>query len=330
MKQIQFITLITWSLLIVSACEKVIEIEIEEVTPMIVMNAAFTPDSLVSVHLSRTRHILDDSPIQAITIATVEIYEGGLLKETLSYGAEQDYRSRALRPSHGVEYTVKASAESFNDVEASCLIPSPVAIISVDTATVTGDWDERWVTFYLKFRDDPGEDNYYRLRLFERSAWIEYQLEEVYDTLYTDPEKDTVVMGWTIDTVEVRYPFFAPYYFDSEELIIEEWLWDDGVIFSDAFIKGEEYSFQGQMFPVYRGQDTATIYFHFESLSEDYFNYLNTKEKHYHARDYFSVPVTIHNNIADGLGVLGGYSQDVDSILMAPLAWDDPFHNYED
>ena len=330
MKQIQIITLIAWSVIIVSSCEKVIDIEIEEVTPMIVMNAAFTPDSLVSVHLSRTRHILDNTPITDITNGTVEIYEGALLKETLSYGVEQDYRSRTFRPSYGVEYTVKARAESFNDAEASCLIPQPVAISSVDTATATGLWDEQWVTFNLTFRDDPDEENFYRLRLFQRSAWIEYQLEEVYDTLYMDPEKDTVVMGWTIDTVEIRHPFFEPYYVISEDLIVEEQN-EGGIIFSDAYIKGEEYSFHGQTFPVYYGQDTATIYFYFESLSEDYFNYLKTSEKHYMARDNpFSVPVTIHNNIAGGLGVLGGYSQDVDSIIMAPLAWDDPFLNYED
>jgi hypothetical protein len=86
----------------------------------------------------------------------------------------------------------------------------------------------------------------------------------------------------------------------------------DGVLFSDNLIDGGRYSFRG-MIPEYMlaSADSTQLEIRLQSISEEYFRYLKSRQQHYIARDEpLSVPVIVYSNVQNGAGFLGGYSTD--------------------
>ncbi len=313
---------------LISACEKNVDIDIEEIDPMIVLNGVLKADSTVEIYLSRTRHILDNRDITNISDASVEISDDAGNNALLKYGSDKLYETVNMQVIPGRSYTVTAAAPGFNDVSATCVIPDPVPFQRFDTAGTVNEWGDKMMEFDLVFNDPPGENNYYRLSFDARIA-VKYQdIVEVYDTLYYDPVKDTAVMGYRVDTIEYVIPQVQGVWFESEDLAIEQWDYNsNAVIFTDKLFDGKEYSFHGTFYTyfLYGAGDTSTVFINFESIDEDYYLYLDSREKHYYAKnDPFAVPVVVHSNVENGVGILGGVSVWRDSIHMAPL-----YNNWE-
>lgn len=63
------------SLIFSIACEKTIDIDIEDSKPKIVLNAEINPDSTIKVHISRSRHILDIANLSTLNDAEVKLFE---------------------------------------------------------------------------------------------------------------------------------------------------------------------------------------------------------------------------------------------------------------
>lgn len=311
--------LILW---LTGGCEKNIDIDIDEIDPMIVLNATIAPDSVIEVTLSRTRHILDNAELSMLTTGTVEISDDRGHSATLVKGEDSRYRTTAFLPEEGATYTVKASAEGYYDVESSCTIPASIAIDRIDTTAVYSDYGGKQYNFEIHFTDPAGEKNYYALSMKALVYNEELRYEERWDTLYIDPEKDTVVVGWTIDTIRIMHPYYEMVYLQSEDLVIEEYSSaDNGFVFSDKLFDGKSYTFKGsfQDYMLSYSADTATLYISLKSLDENYYRYLYSLQKHYYAKDdFFATPVVVYTNVTDGLGIFGSYSVDTDSMKFAP------------
>jgi hypothetical protein len=320
------ITLIA-GMLFASACEKNVEIDIDETDPMIVLNSVLKADSSVVVFLSRTRHVLDNKDITPISGAEVILQDENGNKVTLDYSGNGSYTTDEIAVLPGTEYTVSASAKGFNPVTASCMVPRPVEIMRMDTSSLYTEWGDREITMDLIFSDPPDEVNYYTISATARVAVLYREIRERFDTLYETP--DTVVTGFVLDTIDTYVNRYEPVYIESEDLAVEEYDFDGGVIFSDKIFNGKQYSFNMKLYTwsFYEAADTSAIYINLQAIDENYFRYIDTREKHYYAReDPFAVPVVVHNNIENGVGILGGMTISADSISIPPSPY--PMEHY--
>lgn len=306
-------------LLLASACEKNVEIDIDETAPMMVLNSVLKADSTAVVFLSRTRHVLDNKNITAISGAEVILEDELGNSVTLDYTGNGLYASDALNVEPGKAYTVSASAEGFNPVSATCLVPRTVHITRMDTSSVYTEWGEQQITMDLIFTDPPEEANYYTISATARVAMLNRQIVERLDTLYETP--DTLITGYVLDTIDTYVNRFEPVYIESEDLAVEEYDFNGGVIFSDKLFNGKQYSFNMKMYAwaFWDAADTSAIYINLQAIDENYFRYIDTREKHYYAReDPFAVPVVVHSNIDNGIGILGGMTVSSDSLTILP------------
>lgn len=324
-KKTRYILLVALLAVLHSACEKNIDIDIDEIETMIVLNGILTEGEHVNLYLSRTRHILDNMQITTLQNATVVITGEDGIADTLSYGSDQLYRTSRMTIEPGKEYTVSASATGYNAITATSMIPEPVPMVRLDTSSSVDEWGEQMFDFTVVF-DDPAEvPNYYMLtvRSYYEIARIDFNY--IRDTLYVDPEKDTVVIGYRRDSVEYIDVFNESVWFESENLAIEnEDSYRSRIIFSDKLFDGKRYSITGRFYTWFLQQatDSARIYFSFQAIDEHYYKYIDSRADHYYAKnDPFAVPVIVHNNIENGVGILGGMSVDTDSIVLPPRSY---------
>jgi hypothetical protein len=304
------------------SCEKNVDIDIEDLDPMIVLNGLLEADSTVEIFVSRTRHILDNKELGILSDAEVSIIDPEGTSQSLSISGGRTYSSSALIIEQGSRYRVTVEAQGFEPVEATVTVPVSIPIDQIDTASSVNEWGEQKVNFEISFTDPPGEENYYMLSLQAKVPVAYFDIIERLDTLYVDEVKDTVIMGIVYDTIEYTVPRYENLWIESEDLAIEQWdYFNNQLIFTDKLFDGKKYSFNGSYYTwfLWDAGDSATIYYQLHSVDEHYFKYVNTREDHYYAKDDpFAVPVVVHNNIENGVGILGASSASVDSMKVAP------------
>jgi len=313
------------------ACEKVIDIDIDEISPMIVLNSVITPDSTIEVSLSRTRHILDDAALNTLKGATVTISDTLGNSEVLIIGEDEIYRTTALNPQSGMKYTVRATVPDYYDVEATTTVPDIIPIAAIDTfTTISGDyWSNEFNVSFL-FDDPPGVANYYMVSVVARMVHDNSYVEFLYDTVYVDPHDGYVVMGYVPDTIYSDWVEYSNVYGNVSDLLVEGFSpGDHGMFFSDKLFDGKSFRMNFSIPDYYfnNSSDTAALYIRFKSLDEHFYRYIKKLEMHYYAQDDFlATPVQMYSNISDGLGIFGSYAQEERIYKFAPVYY--PYYYY--
>ncbi|PID91309.1 MAG: hypothetical protein CSA96_09080 [Bacteroidetes bacterium] len=322
MKRIVLYSIGLLALLLNTSCESVLFIELDEADKLIVLNGAISADSLVAVQVSRTRHILDNAPVLPLGGARVKLYENGELAEELSYSDNAYFRSVAFRPSKGRSYSIEVEQPGYASVSAACRIPPAVAIEKIDTFSIREENDDSYyygpgyedkLVFDISFNDPAGEENYYLLRVQADRSYRNWR-----DT--TVQYIDSLLNGtdWVYFVNDSTYPIFDIYRqigfprIESDE-IVSEGRTSEGILFSDQLIDGKNYSFRGAVrHAEISAADSAVVSICLHSISEDYYRYLKTRQKHYEAKEnYLAVPVIVYSNVNQGTGFFGGQSVDV-------------------
>ena len=311
-------------LMLSNSCESVLFIELEEADKLIVVNGALTNDSTVAIQVSRTRHILDNANVVPLDKAVVRLYQGSSIIEQLSYTGNGYYVSENFTPDIGKEYIVEVENTGYPTVTARSMIPDPVKIISIDTMSITQEfegpyyWDsnETLLQFDLTISDPPGVENYYLLNMEadrSRTEWRDTTVVIIDSLYYGDkwnyyPRDSTYTVGDIIRYT--AHPFII-----TEDIIVEAST-SNGILFSDQLIDGKSYSFRGQIvYNSLESADSAVVDFMLHSISESYYKYLKSRQKHYESKDdYLAVPVIVYSNVESGTGFFGGYSSDVYTI----------------
>jgi hypothetical protein len=281
-------------MIVFTSCEKTIDINVESKATKLVVNSliSISPDSVVAVNVSKSLSILDNDNIVYINDATVNLYENGVFLQTLSFDNNGNYYAYQVTPDFGKNYSLKVSAPGYKDAYAENNIPMPIQIISVDTMTVSGEWNDM-LQCKIKFYDNPDERNYYFFNV--RS------LNEKYDPDST--------INYSLSNI----------YFDSTDPIVEETLKNNfGILFSDEMINGQTYSLSVLLNKYdFTGNDTIMVYFNLNSITYDFYLYAKSYANHVSAQgDPFAEPVQVYNNITGGYGVFAGFSSSVDSVAI--------------
>ena len=154
--------LFTALLIITSSCTKVIDVDLNEANPNIVIEANFTAeDSIVRVHLSLTSNYFDASSSTTVNSATVTITDELGSAQTLSSTGNGDYILANYIPSYNTTYTMDVSLDGVT-YTASSLLPSPVQLQDITFEYVPGffNFSAGYISF-LNFDDPADTTNYY-------------------------------------------------------------------------------------------------------------------------------------------------------------------------
>lgn len=308
---------IIFSLLIFGyACEKVIEIDIEDAKIKIVANSIIEPDSIVRVNVTRSRHILDNASIIPLNDAEVKLFENDILVGTLVYTSRGNFEIDYY-PQIGNEYRIELTHPDFDDVSANTIIPQRVTINDIDTLKTFNEDGYEVYNFYVNFTDPENQENYYYLSMYNKfmaEIWDENLI--TYDTLYVGP--DTTI----VDITQGGYRYseiIERLYFDSDDLIFEEYHpGGNGRIFSDEIIDGNSYTLKASVNHWSFYSDSNNVIIELHTINKDLYRYLTSYSRHnYSSGDPFAEPINVFTNISNGIGIFGGSSVDKDSITIS-------------
>ena len=305
MKKLLVILLI---MIAVSACEKIIDIDLPERELHIVINGMINRDSLISVQVSKSKGILDNSAISYLPGAVVKLYGNDEFIENLKYTENGIFISK-IQPYDEIRYTIDAEYPDLVSVAASTQIPAHPFIVSIDTFTEISIPDNDYgmgeidTHYKIKIRDDDNSKNFYFLALSHVIA------DEGFDD---DPY------------VGEEYEFFTDY--DSDDIIFQSgnegfsFYNIDGRVFSDEYFNGTEYTIDISVedyYDEYTGMNIySKDYIYLFSISKEFYLYVISYNMNNMSIDNpFAQPVQVYSNVENGLGIFGGYNIVVDSVV---------------
>lgn len=289
-----------------TACELIIQPNLPEHTPRLVIKAFFTPDGGWAASVSRSVGILDPSPEpeRLVTGASVELLSESRVIDRLSFfDRERVYMSEKPLQA-GMSYSLRVSAPGFETVQATDRAPPPVPTsiesFRVETSDpVPGETSdppsgEPGVSTVMEFRinlqiqDPPGEENRYQIRVIA-PGWPGPR------DLYFSTRDPSIVSDNRIEdpVTEVVEPFTG-----SEPF------------FSDALFDGESHEIEiSSVSLVVEPNQERVIWLQVRHISEAYYRHLKSALLHDATDDNpFAEPVNVYSNVENGYGIFAGYS----------------------
>ncbi|MBN4051468.1 DUF4249 domain-containing protein [bacterium AH-315-M05] len=270
--------LIALTLVIIIGCEIVVDIDMPPYSPQIVANCFFNPDSIWSAHISNSLASLDNGNIKDIESAVVLVFENNIAIDTLQHTSFGTYRSLGnKKPSAGKSYSLTVSADGYEAIYASDIIPQAVQITSASIQDSAGTDENNNIIaeVSINFNDPTGQENFYEL--------------ELYQNYITDNNK---------------------IWFTSLDPSIEQDFNGESALFNDVLFNGKSYQLKIN-FDSYYAQGSSKIIVYLKSVSKPYYLYNKTVILHQQNQNNpFAEPVQVYNNIENGLGIFAGFSVD--------------------
>lgn len=279
-------------------CEVVVDVDMPIKPASITVNSVINPDSLVEAYLFTSQHVLSDEQFQPLEGATVSLFEGGEFLETLAEvkgrGGFTFYRGQTA-PTPGNSYRLEVSKNEFEAVQAETVLPFCNATLSELSyrESVRDEFSQGEYTFTVTVNDQPGS-NYYQVGLYAPYFIFEHD-QETGENVITD----------TI--------YFQQYLQSEDPIFSDVGYHEQGLTFSDALFEGKsvKISFNTYLPYYYDVQVTEMeVILTLKEISEPLFNYQTTAALQNNLEgNPFAEPVPVYNNIENGYGVFGGYSQ---------------------
>ncbi|MEA3443516.1 MAG: DUF4249 domain-containing protein [Bacteroidota bacterium] len=271
-------TLLLITVFVFSSCEKFINVDLPEREKKLVVISGFQPEETWSVFVSHSKNSFDNQDYDKINNAEVIIsHTDGTNPDTLFYSGKNYVSTN--KPVADVNYKIRVNASGFTSANSENKIPGAANIISIDT--ISGFHNgEISVDYNLKFKDVPGEENYYIVQLFKNDNNWNYKSE-------------------------------YPLYIQSDDPNIEKHgddYGDEFILLNDQNFDGEEYLFKFYV-PGYQFSEGANLVkVKLISCSEEYYRFQKTLRQSWYTNDNpFSQPIQIFTNIEKGIGIFGGY-----------------------
>lgn len=155
-------------LLLISGCEKVIEINLNEVNPEIVIEASLTNQSgSAKVEISKTADYFGAFEKMMISDASVVLSDDKGASYKLEETEAGIFTNEKIIPQTGSTYTLSVEVEG-EIYEATSTLNPAVEIQSLSFFFEEGEsiFDEGYYLM-LHIKDPPGENNYYRVNIYK-------------------------------------------------------------------------------------------------------------------------------------------------------------------
>lgn len=276
-------------IILISSCEKTLDINLDYENPKLVLIGYFNPDEPFAIDLSESKLIIEEIKKDIVADALVEVYSNNKFIEKLIYDKNSGRYIGSQYPVTYQLYTVKISHPNYKNIKASCFIPKPVSFIIVDSKSHENTTIEE---VRIRIKDPANERNYYRLIVEEEwNDYISKTKKYLYPVLISS---DNIIKG--------KGDLDADNYMHANARNIYN-------IFTDGMINGKEYEFTFSFHhQPYKNMD-VNVYISLVSINKDYFDFLNSHEAQINSGLIpFSEPVKLFTNVEGGIGVLGGYS----------------------
>lgn len=294
--------------LLLSSCNKEIEIDMPETEPRLVLNCLIEAGQPLLVHLSQTTPVTTDT-LPYISKGSIEILVNEDYIETLSYIDNGLYKSDHIAQA-GNTYTIKASAEGFPAVKATDKLPYPVSIIAALSSVGSFYYESEGETgvgyeFKTSF-SDPQDRNYYELLFLKHnvntisSTFLNYISCHVADSVFSDED------------------YFG---YDPHNYIFNDNTFNGGTIEVIMKMKDQyrQFEYPSSLDTLPNGNYTVL-----RTVSEPYYLFMKSWMKHYFNLQYMSYesidlvamllgigtnPVPLYSNVENGFGLVAAYSQ---------------------
>lgn len=260
-----------------SSCEKVIEFDIPEAEPLLVVNSFISNGEQASFQISSSKSYLESGELDLISGAQINLSGNGNVLEVLE--SEDDpghYFSVDTIVDFGT-YEVTVSHPSFNMVSASTELLSSV---SGNVEFISEDGGD--LEYSLKFNDVTNSEDYYHIIIIEENE--EFGFSQVIG--FTSNDEVLISAGENSGIGEENYfylnGFFKDILFEDGQASIEFKI--------NQPIEGSDYKVQ------------------LIRSNRDYFEYHQSIEAYYNSDGIFTQPVQVYSNIENGIGVFGAFS----------------------
>jgi hypothetical protein len=311
------------------SCENEINFSGEVTKPMLVINSFITPDSVIKVHLSKSKFFLEDnSTFETVDNANVDVWVNGTKIEKLT-STGNGYYVASFKPQIGDVIKITAEENGLPDISSVTDIAHPTNIISVDTlnhqfedypmvqysSTNNGPYIADTMGFNriesfgvkVKFNDPATISNYYRLVV----KIVYYYNDNSMSMVEAPISYDDLVFGGNNNSNPLEMSSYNYYHefpdelFNGKEYILNFTLNRNTITYSQEY--QDKYQ-QHQPEVEVKSPVKQELLIELQSISKSYFLYLRSRSANMSAVEFFSEPVQIYSNVTDGIGILGSYS----------------------
>lgn len=186
MKKKNGLLMIAFLLVIFSACEDVITIDLNDVDPRIVIDGTITDQrGPYLVKISKTGDYFEPSTFSTVSDVFVMIADDAGNSEILHETEDGIYQSDSIQGLPGRTYTLSVSIEE-NDYTATSIMPQAIQIDSLSCEYQSGGFGpmKEGYMLHCHFTDRAGIDDYCRFKIFKNGELVKGYF--LYDDKYTD------------------------------------------------------------------------------------------------------------------------------------------------
>jgi len=284
------------------SCTKVIDLNIPNEAPKLVVNAPFNPDSSWKILVGKSGPSVGVvTPVTSIANANLVLKEGGtpltgwVVEKELTFGGGWNPTADTLYyftlpnqfPKAGTDYQLEVSANGLETVQSSARCVTPIAlknIVRTDSTAILKQEYYNECTFDIS--DPAGSKDYYQLQLIVNDTFSSFPFPQVF---YSN---DLIINEFTDKGA------FGPEK-TSLGFILDE------PLFSDGLFDGQTRTFKINYSSFYHSNSTK-VDLVLIRYSEVLFNHERSLRLQNEIGDNpFSEPVRIRSNIVGGLGIFG-------------------------
>jgi len=265
----------------------------------LVIHTFIHPDSFVFATVSEVSQITNTYNWINNANLSIQSKSKGLFAFNIN-GSGQYSLNQNFSPNDSLWFQIKHAL--LNDI-VSVKIPSRIHIKRLDTFTTLISNVGKTKAYRIYFKDSAYNKNYYRIygvRHFKKYT-IDAILGKVDSFLY----KDKLPIGGT----EVCFSRNSYNNYTTKE-----------IMFSDEIINGTELKLEFYETLSRAVSNTIVLYqidIYLENIDVNIFNYLNSRNAHiWQQNSITQLPTSVIGNIANGFGVIGGYTDDVIRIKL--------------
>lgn len=262
-------------LLLLGGCETVLEVDIPEHEPKLVVNAVFNPDSLFTVDVSASQSAFSNDEHQQLENATVRLFQDGKHLLDLPHIGNGIYQA-AEKPEALQQYELRVSAAGFPQATGVTTIPAPAVVYDVQAAPAPASSDGAGPTLNASFtlQDSPNEENFYYLQAF------------------------------TPDTTWDGEAYRRYVHLEASSPIDYEFSMETRLFFSDKLFNGEALELKLNL----ENNPYSATYVQVAQITKEYYLYVQTLEKQSYSDNFNVTPTAVTNNILNGMGLSGAYN----------------------
>ncbi len=271
------------------SCKQEIIINIEDKPSVLVVDADLNTDSFISVLLSHTQNITDNSGQKFIDDAVIEVFDKdtGII-DVLMHVSDGVYKSSVNKPQAGKQYLFKVFHNN-KSYWVNERMPDSMDCVIQDTARIVFQGKRNFFQLQLRLDDPLTQKNFYGIKV-----------RRYYNQINgTDTQ---MLVEWArLETVDLILTEDPQTRFSNKHLL-----------FKDAYFNGSRQYLKFGVADLFTtaSQQTTALELFVSSYSDNAYNYYSSVNEHlFYQNDPFSQPAIVRGNVSGAYGAIVGQFQ---------------------